>query len=317
MHDLEASSTQPTRHADSKPAFHEASSVLQITPEERELGIRTKRLFDARLKRRTPWLIKDGCISLARPVHLAEAEASVLNSGGTIRADDVRHEQISALLASVLFTFKRIEDKLPDFTGRSYGLFRNIWGINTSYHQWSFEENQHSDALALILEATGHLSQQAIEADYYENLTRTWDIPFATPRQMVLYAAFQEQLTHLSYESLAKRAVEENAPLIGQIMQLVSQDEAYHGGGYRAFARVFADLDLEGTIQDALHVAANFRMPAQHLMRDRRRDSVDIVRVGAFSKQLVSESTIYHVLRGLRFVPEHLARQAAASYWSN
>jgi acyl-[acyl-carrier-protein] desaturase len=317
MHDLEAFSTQPTGHADPRPGFHEGSLVVQITAEERELGIRTKRLFDARLKRRTPWLIKDGCISLARPLHLAQAEASRLNNGGAIRADDVHREQISALLASVLFTFKRIEDKLPDFSGRSYGLFRNIWGINASYHQWSVEENQHSDALALILEATGHLSHEAIEADYYDNLTRTWEVPFATPRQMVLYAAFQEQLTHLSYESLAKRAVEEGAPLIGQVMQLVSQDEAYHGGGYRAFARVFAELDLQGTIEDALHVAANFRMPAQHLMRNRRRDSVDIVRVGAFSKQLVSESTIYHVLRGLRFVPEHLARQAAARYWSS
>ena len=51
----------------------------------------------------------------------------------------------SPLLASVLFTFERIEDKLPDYTGLSYDLFRNVWRINTSYHQWGYEEQQHSE----------------------------------------------------------------------------------------------------------------------------------------------------------------------------
>lgn len=309
-------------HAEASPAFSEASYPVEISPEERLIGIRSKRYFDRTLKRRPPWLIKAGRISVLKgnlePTvqetnpdfpRLAALKAHVIDT------DALSKETVSPLLASVMFTFKRIEDKLADFTGRSADMYRNIWGINNSYHQWGFEENQHSDALGLILDRTGHLSQDAADDDYYTNLAHTWEAPFPRPRQMVLYAAFQEQLTSLNYHALSKRAIEEDAPTTAEILKLIAHDEAYHGGGYRAFARIFAEVDREGTIEDALFVAANFRMPAQHLMRDRRRNSVEIVRVGAFSKEMVAEDTIFRVLMGLGFVPEDRARQAANTYW--
>jgi hypothetical protein len=298
--------------------YQEVSHRVSITPEEREIGSRTKRYFDSTLKRRPPWLIKNNRVRLDRSLIEGELAPPV---GSTMResidVEDVQREQISPLLASVLFTFKRIEDKLPDYMGRSYDVFRNVWGINASYHQWGYEENQHSDALGLVLAATNHVSRDEQESDYYDGLGHTWELPFATGRQMVIYAAFQEQLTHLAYLALMRRAVEEGAPLVGRIIRLIAQDEAYHGGGYRAFSRIYAELDLEGTIDDALYVARNFRMPAQHLMRNRRRDSVDIVRVGAFSRELVTEETLFKVLRGFRFVPDDLAKATAREYWTS
>lgn len=311
-------STHPpsaARHAAPPPAFDETSRRVPITAEERTIGIKTKYYFDRTLKRTAPWLIKNGQIRVVRPKSSPSPADAPAPPAGDVSIDALEGETVSPLLASVMFTFKRIEDKLADFSGRSYDLFRNVWGINNSYHQWSFEENQHSDALSLILERTGQLTQQELEDDYYANLAMTWEPPFPTARQMVLYAAFQEQLTSLNYQALAKRAIEEGAPTAAQILTLIAQDEAYHGGGYRAFSRIYAELDLEGTIADALHVGGNFRMPAQHLMRDRNRNSVEIVRVGAFSKALVSEETIYRVLKGLGFVPDKLARQAADEYW--
>jgi len=309
------------RHAVPPPDFDETSRQVSITAEERLIGIKTKCYFDRTLKRTTPWLIKNAQIRILLPtVAPGPRETDALAPplpppSRVISTDALDKESISPLLGSVMFTFKRIEDKLADFSGRSYDLFRNIWGINNSYHQWSYEENQHSDALALILERTGHLTQAALQEDYYTSLVRTWEPPFATARQMVLYAAFQEQLTSLSYRALARRALEEGAPTAADIMTLIAQDEAYHGGGYRAFSRIYAECDLAGTIADALHVGTNFRMPAQHLMRDLKRNSVEIVRVGAFSKELVSEETIYRVLKGFGFVPEPAARQAADQYW--
>jgi len=250
-------------------------SVVQITPEQREIGIRTKRYFDRTLKRRAPWLIRNGRITAFKE-NLAPGPLEVnplfeplpTVESRIIPTALLETEQISPLLASVLLTSKRIEDKLADYSGWSHQLFRNIWGINNSYHQWSFEENQHSDALGLVLERTGHLSRDALENDYQDNLSTSWSPPFPTARGMVLYAAFQEQLTSLAYHALAKRAVEEGAPTVATIMTLIAHDEAYHGGGYRAFSRIFAELDLPGTIADAEHVARNFQMPAQHLIRD-------------------------------------------------
>jgi hypothetical protein len=308
------------RHAAAPPDFDETTREVPITAEERTIGLKTKSYFDRTLKRTAPWLIKNGQIRVLRqspsPIQgEAEAPRASAATRGQISTDALEREVVSPLLGSVMFTFKRIEDKLADFSGRSYDLFRNVWGINNSYHQWSFEENQHSDALSLILERTGHLTRARIEDDYYDNLARTWEPPFPTARHMVLYAAFQEQLTSLNYQALAKRALEEDAPTVAQILTLIAQDEAYHGGGYRAFSRIYAEVDLDGTIADAMHVGGNFRMPAQHLMRDRNRNSVEIVRVGAFSKALVSEETIYRVLQGLGFVPDQLARQVADQYW--
>jgi hypothetical protein len=318
-----AAALTETRHAAPRPDFDERSHEVLITPEERLIGIKTKCYFDRTLKRTTPWLIKNAQIRILLPTAgpgLREAEPfgappPPLTPARSISTEALENETISPLLGSVMFTFKRIEDKLADFSGRSYDLFRNVWGINNSYHQWSYEENQHSDALALILERTGHLSREALQDDYYANLVRTWEPPFETARQMVLYAAMQEQLTSLNYRALAKRALEEGAPTAADIMTLIAQDEAYHGGGYRAFSRIYAETDLPGTIADAVHVGTNFRMPAQHLMRDQKRNSVEIVRVGAFSKEMVSEDTIYRVLKGFGFVPERLARQAADQYW--
>jgi hypothetical protein len=132
---------------------------------------------------------------------------------------------------------------------------------------------------------------------------------------MVVYAAFQEQLTSLAYHALAKRALEEGAPTVATIMTLIAQDEAYHGGGYRAFSRIFAEVDLPRTVADAEHVARNFRMPAQHLIRDGNQRGIDIIRVGAFNRELVSEETIYKVLKGLGFVPMDRARKVADAYW--
>jgi hypothetical protein len=314
-----ANQRSKARHAAPQPDFDETSRQIPITAEERAIGIKTKIYFDRTLKRTTPWLIKNSQIRILQPKSLvspAEADSEMPAAPqGRISTEALERETVSPLLGSVMFTFKRIEDKLADFSGRSYDLFRNVWGINNSYHQWSYEENQHSDALGLILERTGYISEDALQDDYYANLARTWEPPFPTARMMVLYAAFQEQLTSLNYQALAKRAIEEDAPTVAQILRLIAQDEAYHGGGYRAFSRIYAEVDLEGTIADALHVGRNFRMPAQHLMRDPGRNSVEIVRVGAFSKAMVSEETIYRVLKGLGFVPDTQARQAADVYW--
>jgi hypothetical protein len=314
--------TSSAAHALPKEAFSEDSLAVEITPAEREIGLKTKRYFDRTLKRKTPWLIKNGKISVEKgtlaPTALEQnpgGEQLASLTSGEISTERLSTESISPVLASVLLTFKRIEDKLPDFSGRSNTFFRNIWGINNSYHQWSYEENQHSDAIGLILQATGSNTQDELDADYYQNLAITWEAPFPTGRMMVLYAAFQEQMTSLSYHALVKRATEEGAPTVAEIMKLVAQDEAYHGGGYRAFSRIYFEQDPEGTVADALHVAANFRMPAQHLMRDRRRNSMEIVRVGAFSKEMVSEETLFKVLMGLRFVPEADAKRVAANYW--
>lgn len=302
--------------------FSEETHPVEITPEERYVGVRTKKVYDQEIKRPTPWIVKDGRLFLLRPQKGAFDTANYTPdqlrtvSIEVITADQISRERIPQEVAEAIFTFKRIEDKLPDFTGRSAGLFRNYWGINNSYHQWSKEENEHSNAEALVLTATGALTQEQIVEDYLDNLSRTWELPFLTPRQIVLYAYFQENLTFRNYEGVAKAAEDEGAMMVAKVMRTIASDEAYHGVGYRKFAQIFAEFDLEGSIGDACYVAVNFRMPAMHLMRDQRKDTLNIIKVGAFNKRMVSEETIYRCLKNLGFVPDELCREVANNYWN-
>lgn len=306
------------------PGFREETRPVVVTDEERLVGVEAKRIFDRQIKRITPWIvIEDKGLFILKPQRGAFDPADYTSdqlraiSVEVITADAISREIIPQEVADVIFTFKRIEDKLPDFTGRSADLFRNYWGINNSYHQWTREEMEHSNAEALVLTATGSLTKEQIVEDYLDNLSRTWEAPFLTPRQMVLYAYFQELLTNRNYVAVSETLEKEGAANIATVMRIIAKDEAYHAGGYRKFAQIFAKFDLEGTIQDACYVALNFRMPAMHLMRDQKRDSLNIVRAGAFSKWMVSEETIFRGLKGLGFVAEEKARQIADSYWKH
>lgn len=306
--------------------FNNKVNTITITPQERELGLRTMRIFTTQIVRQLPWLIKDGSIVVQKPylqptnVETVPGEKPLPElTSRVIITDGLEKEQISPELATVLLMFKRVEDKLPYFMGRGEDIFLRIQGINRSYAQWGHEEGQHSDALGMILERTGHKTQDELDDDYYNNLTNTWTQPFQTDdrlqtaRRMTIYAHLQEVLTARPYSALATRARDEGALRVAAVMTLISQDEAYHGSGYKKFARAFAEQDLEGTAADVIYVAENFAMPAQNLMLDPVKETLAAHRVGAFNREMVAQS-IYSVLKGYEFIPEPVARATAARY---
>lgn len=307
-----------------RPGFNDHTEPVKITPQERALGIETMHLYTGTLHRRLPWLIRKGQITVEKkylsPTGLERSPGSPTLPDirqRVIVTDGLEKERISAVLASVVFDFKRVEDKLPDFTGRASRVFRNFWGIQRSYLQWGHEEGQHSDADGLIIVRTGHVTPKEIEDDYYANLGNTWEPGYPTARQNVIYATLQERMTSHAYNALSKRALEEDAPITAEIFKLIAHDEAYHGGGFRMFTEVFAEDDLAGTITDVMHVADTFCMPAQNLLPHSRKALQNTITVGAFSRALIKERTIYEVLKAFDFLPERLARQAADSYWEN
>ena len=55
-----------TNRARATEAFSEASFPVEITAEEREVGVQTYRYFMQRLKRAVPWLIKDDRIEVTK-----------------------------------------------------------------------------------------------------------------------------------------------------------------------------------------------------------------------------------------------------------
>lgn len=305
-----------------RSGFNDHSEPVLITPQQELIGRKTFDIYAGKLHRQFRWLIKEGKIavrkasSLEQQVEHGEEVPDLQDiDTGIIITDGLEKEQISSTLAAVVLDFKRVEDKLSDFTGRGSQEFRNYWGIQRSHLQWGHEEGQHSDADGLIVEATGHATHQELADDYYRNLHQTWEQPFPTVREVIAYTVLQELMTSHTYHALAREAMKQGAPTVAQVLRLIATDEAYHYGGYKEFLWVFAEQDLAGTITDTIHVAENFRMPAQNLLPDPKRSLMNAVRVGAFSKELVSEDTLYKGLKALRFIPEPLARQTANNYW--
>jgi hypothetical protein len=232
-----------------------------------------------------------------------------------ISAEDLAKEQISNEVADVLNIFKRVEDNLPDFSKNATRAFRDVKGINRSYYQWSREEAEHSNAAELILLATRKRTQEELNYDYYKTQENTWEPPFEEDIENILYAYLQERNTNGNYNALAKTMLAQGAKNCAFVINKVASDEAFHGVSYKAYAEEYAKLHPQETAQAALRVAWNFRMPALHLMRDRFKDTVRVIRTIGYNQEEV-ENLLRKALNDLSFVPKHLIEEVACGYWN-
>lgn len=162
----------------------------------------------------------------------------------------LENERISEELTRLIAGLKMVEDFLPDYMRTGNQLTRNNMGLFMLNTQWGNEELQRGLALGSILELTGCKTRDQIIKEQQESLTRVWEPPFFTSRQIVAHAAFQERGTHLAYEALHRKAEAENASNVAQILRLISADEVYHGVGYQLVTQVYHEIDPEGTIED-------------------------------------------------------------------
>lgn len=320
--------------------FSQASRKVTITEGELDFGRRTRRLFDTKLKRVTPWLVANGGIFVLDPnkkatrlvpvmlKDLEAEEAQAFNSGHQladrrfiqsislyeIPTARLEREHLGPITLQAISTFKGIEDKLPDFSRHAFSTFRNIRGLLDMYDQWSSEERQHSKALEISILKLSDKTGEELDREYEKRLQTTWEAPFLTARQMMIYALLQEAMTAQNYLVLAKRSEKDGSPTTAQILTIIAKDESYHSGGYHDVVEILYDMDLVGTKRDVLAVAFNFEMPAQHLMNDPVSDALSIVKSGAFGKKMARD-VIYKTLKSLRFIAEEEARFVADNYW--
>lgn len=308
------------KEPDGRPPFNDTSRVVDVSAHDREVGRKTNELFTTRLIRPLPWDFKDGVITATQPFKEAAFHQRLPGIDyvpGLIVQDIVTEglsrETISPEVARVVGLFKMVEDKLPDYMGRGTAEARNFMGLSRSYLQWGREELQHSLAAGVILEQTGHKTAEELDDDYQKNLTRTWEQPFPSLREMVAYSYFQERHTNIAYAALARRAQEEGAPVTGEILNLIGKDEAYHSAGYREFVKIFHEVDPDGTKADVLHVATNYRMPALNLYENPGRAFRDLVRVGAYSRDMEAHQVLGPAMKRLGFITDVEIAQVLAA----
>ena len=155
---------------------------------------------------------------------------------------------------------------VPDYSSNGLELSRLEFGMAWFQNCWGFEESKHGLVFREYLTRSGLRSESEFEALERGIFSRTWTLPFETPRQMACYGALQEGATYTAYTAQRKRAQEAGDKLLEAIFFYVGRDEAAHGGFYRAVAELELQADRAGTIRDLAYVLAQFKMPGDGLI---------------------------------------------------
>ena len=175
----------------------------------------------------------------------------------------------------IVETFWAVESFLPDYTSTVAQQHRTERGRAWVHTLWAYEESRHSRALEEWLLRSGRRTEAQLDVLTQTMWLRTFSLPYADGRKLLIYQMLQEGVTRLLYSNLRRRADQRRDEALSDICRLIAADEMGH---YRFFRDVVAQYlleDPEGTSADMYAVALEFEMPAFHLVPDyERRDAL-------------------------------------------
>jgi len=179
---------------------------------------------------------------------------------------DQCNPKVSEEIAFIVESFCAVELFLPDYTSKILQLIRKSRGRAWFQANWGYEESKHSLVLEEWLLRSGKRSAKEIREFSDTILEREWQLPFATPRQMMVYTTFQELSTGLNYKNLRRKAIEQGDAALSTALSLVARDESAHYQFFQDGVKLYMQEDRDGTLQDMKLVLEGFRMPAQDLI---------------------------------------------------
>jgi len=202
---------------------------------------------------------------------------------------------------------------LPDYTSKLLHLVRRSRGRAWFQANWGYEESKHSLALEEWLVRSGKRTEKEIREFSDVVLQREWDMPFETPRQMMVYTTFQELSTGLNYKNLRRKAIEENDAALSMALSHIARDESAHYQFFQDGVKLYMKMDRDGTLEDIAKVLKMFRMPAQDLIPDWERRGKTIVGEKVFSDRIFYKDIMRPVLNVLGTSREEIQAVAKAS----
>ncbi len=174
--------------------------------------------------------------------------------------------KVSDAVALIVESFCAVELYLPDYTSKILHLIRKSRGRAWFQANWGYEESKHSLVLEEWLVRSGKRSEKEVRAFADMILEREWNLPFSTPRQMMIYTTFQELSTGTNYKNLRRKAIEQNDAALATALSFVARDESAHYQFFQDGVKLYMQEDRDGTLEDMQKVLEGFRMPAQDLI---------------------------------------------------
>lgn len=182
-----------------------------------------------------------------------------------------------------------VEDHIPAFLSFNLAAFPTTGDISVAtYHRnreyarflfaWANDEEKHASTLSRYQVALGIADEQSLAEDLAEVGRKPFSITYQDPVEAFLYLLLQEKATQLFYRNYSQ-VVEE--PVLRQLLQLMSRDEAKHFAFYFRLIEESLARDGAHTLDRARDVLANFRMPLDGAYSGYWRTALKVVdRVG-------------------------------------
>lgn len=159
---------------------------------------------------------------------------------------------------------------VPDYSSNGLQMVRSMFGMAWFQTCWAFEESRHSLVFREYLTRSGLRSEAEFAALEAGTLSKSWKLPYETPRQMACYGALQEGATYIAYKLQKDKFRCAGDKVLEAIFHFVGRDEAAHGGFYRAVVQLELSRDREGTVADLADVLSTFKMPGDGLIPNYR-----------------------------------------------
>jgi len=210
-------------------------------------------------------------------------------------------------IALIVESFCAVELFLPDYTSKILHLVRKSRGRAWFQANWGYEESKHSLALEEWLVRSGKRTEKEIREFSDVVLQKEWNLPFESPRQMMIYTVFQELSTGLNYKNLRRKAIEDNDLALSTALSLIARDESAHYQFFQDGVKLFLKEDRDKTLEDIALVLKQFRMPAQDLIPDWEHRGKTIVGEKIFSDRIFYKDIMRPVLAVLGTSREELS----------
>ena len=212
---------------------------------------------------------------------------------------DQANAKVSDDIATIVESFMAVELYLPDYTSKILELVRKSRGRAWFQANWGYEESKHSMALEEWLLHSSKRTHAEISAFTDSVLERVWELPFETPRQMMIYTTFQELSTGLNYRNLRRKAIEQNDTALATALSFIARDESAHYQFFQDGVKLYLKEDRDNTLRDINTVLMKFKMPAHDLIPDWEHRGKLIIGEKVFSDRIFFKDIMRPILNVL------------------